>query len=529
MEGRREGDPGDHPVPVFGLGSVSSSQAPNSPTLVRPDLRFAAVLCLVYLLTLLPRVFAHVMWRDEWQAWLLAVDGSPTFGELVQRMGYEGHPMAWHLVLWLAGSAWPDANAMKVIHALIASGVVFLVSAFAPGSRLTRVLICLGYFLFFEYAVISRNYGMGVLFLFAFAAVRSAKPPAVVWQSILLAIACQANVYAVVIALALSMWTLQQWVNSRRPQPGRFAIAAGIVFLGVCVAGWQVIGSPDREFAVAEFNPSLNRWMAMVQGFWSTFVPIPAYQRDWWNSNFLESWLNPYVPPYPLVCLGVALLVASVFLFPSGRGIRSLWIQGTLGLLAFGTLFYPGFLRHQGHFYVLFLLAWWLGQAGAASTEPKQKGRRIAFIGLFAIQAVAGVIVSALDCIMPFTGAREVARFLDARHPTAAVIGHIDYACTPIAGLRHQSIYYPMSGRWGSYVIWHKGRQWVVAPPTYKALAEEIIRRDPGREVILLLSFDVAATPVSSVFEEIAAFTDSTVQNETYRVFRYRPATVTRE
>lgn len=523
MEGRREGDPGDHPVPVLGLTAGSSGQDSRSPPLPRLDLRFAAVLSVVYLLTLLPRIFAHVMWRDEWQAWLLAVDGSPTFGELVHRLGYEGHPMAWHILLWLSGSIWPDANAMKGIHALIATGTVFLVAAFAPGNRLTRLLICLGYFLVFEYAVISRNYGLGVLLLIGFAAIRTVRPSAMVGPAILLSMACQANVYAVIIVLALSMWTLQDWINRCRPAPQRFLVAAGIVMAGVCIAGWQLIGSPDREFSVAEFNPSLNRWMATVQGFWSTFVPLPAFRRDWWNSNLLESWINPYTRPYPLVCLGLLLLVASVFLFPSRQGVRAFWVQGTLGLIAFGTLFYPGYLRHQGHFYVLLLLAWWLGNAGAWPTESMSSLRRIAFLCLFALQAAGGVIVSALDCMMPFTAAREVARFLDARHPNAAVIGHIDYACTPIAGLRGQSIYYPMSGKWGTYVIWHKGRQWLVAPETYNALAQEILRREPGREVVVILSYDAAGTPLPLAFEEIASFSDSTVQNETYRIFRFNP------
>ncbi len=486
-------------------------------------MRFAASVSLVYLATLLPRIFLHVMWRDEWQAWLLAVDGKPGLGELIRRMGYEGHPMLWHLLLWIAGQVWPDPLAMKLIHAAIATASVYLILACAPASRAVRILICLGYFFLFEYSVVSRNYGLGALFLIAFAALRGAKPGALVAQATCLAIACQANVYAVIISIALSLWSAQQWSVDGRRYAKRFVAAAVILALGIGLAVLQLIGSPDREFRVAEFDPSLHRWMQMTMGFWNCAIPLPTIRRDWWNSNILETWTNPYVPPYPLVCLGLMFMVASLWLFMSRRGIRTLWIHGTLGLLAFGTMFYPGFIRHQGHFYVLFLLAWWLGYERNAKVDWRSRG----FVAIFSIQALAGVVVSTLDCLMPFSASREVARFIDERFPDAVLIGHVDNAGTPIAGVRGKAIYYPMTEQWGSYAIWKKGNHLFVPAEHYAEIARELVQGDPNREVIVILSAEVAVALDPNLFKPVAMFSNSTVASETYRLFRYDPAQLT--
>ncbi|MBI4794559.1 MAG: hypothetical protein HY790_01735, partial [Deltaproteobacteria bacterium] len=111
----------------------------------------------------------HEMWQDEWQAWLIARE-SLSIPDLFRNLRYEGHPGLWHLVLFLVSRVTPNPLGMQILHLLVATGAVYVFLKYSPFTRLQKILFILGYFPFYEYTVISRNYGLGVLGLFGFCA-----------------------------------------------------------------------------------------------------------------------------------------------------------------------------------------------------------------------------------------------------------------------------------------------------------------------------------------------------------------------
>jgi len=64
---------------------------------------------------------------------------------------------------------------MQLLHVLIATAFVFLLARHGPFSRLQTILFAVGYFPLFEYALVSRGYGLGVLLAFAFCAAFEAR------------------------------------------------------------------------------------------------------------------------------------------------------------------------------------------------------------------------------------------------------------------------------------------------------------------------------------------------------------------
>ena len=111
----------------------------------------------------------HEMWRDEMMAWLLARDAATPW-QVFSLIKYEGHPGLWYLLIWpFAHLSWNPAW-MQALHALIAGAAVFVLLRYAPFSWPLRVVLALGYFLAYEWAVIARNYAVSVLLLFLFCA-----------------------------------------------------------------------------------------------------------------------------------------------------------------------------------------------------------------------------------------------------------------------------------------------------------------------------------------------------------------------
>jgi hypothetical protein len=62
----------------------------------QPMLR-GVLMTLVALAMLLLKFQYHELWKDEWQAWLMARDMG--WGELLGSLYYEGHPALWYLYL----------------------------------------------------------------------------------------------------------------------------------------------------------------------------------------------------------------------------------------------------------------------------------------------------------------------------------------------------------------------------------------------------------------------------------------------
>src|SRR5690242_13054728 len=56
-------------------------------------------LAIVFFVLCLLRTLAHVMWRDELQAWMIARE-SHSLAELFYNARYEGHPALWFLLLY---------------------------------------------------------------------------------------------------------------------------------------------------------------------------------------------------------------------------------------------------------------------------------------------------------------------------------------------------------------------------------------------------------------------------------------------
>jgi hypothetical protein len=68
------------------------------------------------------KLFFHELWKDEWQAWLMARD--MPWDTLIQSLYYEGHPALWYLYLkvWTligGGLGMADDVALSLSHLLI--------------------------------------------------------------------------------------------------------------------------------------------------------------------------------------------------------------------------------------------------------------------------------------------------------------------------------------------------------------------------------------------------------------------------
>lgn len=125
-------------------------------------------LLVLYCILLFVTLYHHEIWRDEADPWLLARDVS-SFSEFIFYARNSGHPLLWHLSILPFAKLGLSYHFMQGLNAIFAILNVILLLYKSNLPRIILIPIVFSYFLLFEYAVIARNYSIGVLFLFLIA------------------------------------------------------------------------------------------------------------------------------------------------------------------------------------------------------------------------------------------------------------------------------------------------------------------------------------------------------------------------
>ena len=130
---------------------------------------FVIIVMILFITLTTIGVLHHEPWFDEAQAWLIAQDLN--FGELLKYMKYEGHMFMWFLALM------PSAKLnltyplpMLFTNVIFAWGAVYILLKKSTFNPILKVLIAFSMPIAYQYAVLARPYAMGVMFLFALAA-----------------------------------------------------------------------------------------------------------------------------------------------------------------------------------------------------------------------------------------------------------------------------------------------------------------------------------------------------------------------
>lgn len=395
---------------------------------------------------LLVLLLNHEPWRDEMQAWLLARDSASPL-ELWRNTRYEGHPLLWHLLLWLL-SRWSQTPlTMQLAHGAVAVLTAGVFLAFAPFPRWLRVLWVFGYFPLFEYGVISRNYGLTVLFLFLALALRHCPFTA----AAALVLAAHASPMGVLLAPVLALVLLGRERNTLAPLLA-FGFAWGL-------AVFSCLPPADYEHARGVFwQWDELRGYYVLRGMATAFLPLFRPELHFWN--------NPMLFPFPPRAIGGAFLLAAlifaaaVALAVAGmRGQRRCQVYYLVNLtvlLAFFYVKFPGATRHHGFVLIWTVVCLWLH----AETPGTGNAVGTRFLALAAVAGFAGALpASWVDLRWPFssgrTAAQAVAQFCGAR----TTVAHPDWAGSTVAAyLPRGAVFYPTTNATGSFVVWNLQR-----------------------------------------------------------------------
>jgi len=388
----------------------------------------------------------HEMWRDEVRALSVATaPGAP--GAVLATWHGEGHPFTWYVLLRCAYAVFHTPLVLPVLGIAAAAAAVWLVLRHAPWPPAMRALFVFGALPLYEYSVMTRNYGIGMLALFATCAAYERRFERPLVHGLLLLLLANTSAHAAIVAGALAAaWALEAWRRAAAPgdaAPARAAAGIGLAFAGVALCVAQTL--PQAGTAVTGVG---HAPLAGLAGALALAVVRPGQLLG----DVVLGGLPPVLlgldrPPGPLVIelAATAFLALTVVRLRRHADLVAALVLVTLGINAFFRAVYPGYLRHVGLAFLAVLALDWVArrrERGAAHAVPR--AWTAAFVLVLALHAVQGVRLAARDWGHAMSSSRAFAELVhaDPAYADAIVVGEPDYVV--------ESLPYYAANRWYS-------------------------------------------------------------------------------
>ncbi len=471
----------------------------------RQERRFAWAGTALFAIAVAAGLARHEPWRDELQAWLVA-ERAGSWAELFANLRYEGNPALWHALLYALAGFTRSPVAMQVLHGLVACGFVFVFLRFAPFPPALRALFPLGYFAGFEFALVSRGYGLGVLLAFGCCALLTPRrarlrPRPYALVGALLMLLANTTPYGCLLAggigAALGLEALGCWRRGA-PLPGRpaaLAAGAGLFALGVALSIAQIAPEPDNTFTARRFFSfawDAARFEIVARRLVGVLAPLPEAGPRFWET----SWLEARLPDAAVAWVAAALLLLSVLALadsPPAVACYAAVAAGALAVSYYTVLFH---FRYVGHVWIGWLVASWLAAAPVAGLRAPPGplvraagGLRGWLLALFLVaQAAGGIAAFARDWVLPFSTSAQAARWIRERGlADLPIVGVPDYAASPLAAWLERDLFSVERGAWGSFVVWDSRRLAPIGWPQVAAALDRVLG-ESGGEVLLVLN-----------------------------------------
>lgn len=485
----------------------------------------------------------HVMWRDEINVWLITRDSS-SIVELFKNIKYEGHPPLWYICLYLLNQITHNPVIMQFFHLFLGVASVYIFVRFSPFTKLQKTLFCFGYLPFYEYLLISRNYAIGVLLIFAFCVLFVRRQSNYIQLSIILFLLANANAYCLLIAIALGLTLIFEYITTplkiNKVNKKDLIFSIIIFLLGIALSLSLLIPPQDSVLAggmsgwILQFD--FIRLITSLTRIWSGYISIIVPN----DKNLIE------MVVFAIVSLGF-LTFTSLFLIRKPVALF-LYLIGNAQILIFTYIKFLGGPRHFGHLYILLIASLWI-----ASYYPKtefinnndidevswlnkfkklskkfvyfaEQHQKIFFMLILYAQLLAGIVAFSRDLLLPFSASRETARFIQQEKlDKLLIVGSTDFAISPICGYLNTKVYYPEIKSMGSFVLFTKQRKDV---NDQEILDQTISLLKTNNQILLVLNRELnreiynnnSAISLSS----ISKFTNSFMSDEKYYLYLVR-------
>lgn len=374
----------------------------------------------------------HEMWRDEVRAWSIAVYGTSPL-DMIGPLSREGHPFVWYALLRGAHALVGSPVVLPLLALLVAAASAALFVWCAPFSLRWKALFLAGVLPLYEYSVMSRNYGIGMLGLFGVAILYRRRFERPLIYGCVLFLLANTSAHAAVAATALLTVWVGEVVLRKDPQVrghrGAVLLGTAIATIGIVFCLWLTYPPASTQVSLVR-NGTFGRIVRSL-------APVVLSPGDALHQLIMPGLPLRRADPVGGLLIRFAARLTTIFIVVfcarlwRHRDLLGVWVLAVIG---FGLLFhvvYPSSLRHVGLLFIMLIVLEWLarereaegqGTTGGQPTPLEVRWWSVALVALLSIHAASGVFRAAEDFARPVSSSRAFGEFMRSRPDLAPAI-----------------------------------------------------------------------------------------------------------
>jgi hypothetical protein len=387
------------------------------------------------------------MWRDEVRALTVATRATG-WNDMFASLHQEGHPGLWYVILRCGFELTHSNLVLPIIALVVGVALAYVILRYAPFPFWLRLLTVFGVFVSYEYTVMARNYGIGILPLLIACVLFRNRAERGIALGFVLALTANTSVHAAIACAMISLlWALDVVDAETRAlflRP-RTLVGIAIAVVGATIAIWSASPSPEMSYAAS------LRHLGIGDIARSVLIDPGVGLRSVYVANIAASselpWIRIGVDPTiaSRVIVDLCLLAIGWGLWPE----RKHFAVFITSILSFEILFsgiYPGALRHMGVVTFLIVAICWIAMRERKDADGLVT-RRIAMglLPVMLIQSIGLPVAVRRHLIHPASSSKALGGFIRAtpRLSNAILIGEPDYLMEALTYYVPNRVYMP--------------------------------------------------------------------------------------
>ena len=472
----------------------------------------------------------HELWLDESHSWLLGRDSS-SLSDLIINTRYEGHPILWNIILFYINRFSSNPFWMQLLHILISSIAVFIFLKKAPFFLLFKILFIFGYFIFFEYNIISRNYGLGVLFLFCALAIYKDRQEKFIPFITFLAIANHVHSIFIILSCALLGIIFLETIQKKDTFSKKKLTIGTLIFGGITLLSIiQIIPPSDSIYFEKTIDLSVfEKLSRSAITFFKGVFFIPDFRMlHFWNTHFIVNLSKPFA-----IILGILSMFIPFFLFFKNKLVLIYAYLGILGTIVFFFITQVSAPRFFGVHFLIIITGLWINHYYPFQTNIVNSKLSLDFLknikkhliySILIAQMIIGITAFYMDLTLPFSNSKQTIAYLKTSNLNNKMV--ITQGCggTPLSSYLEKPIFFLDTNSYESFCKWNRRNPIIQNPEKTLNDSLQQVLDNVSQSVIFIsthsLNTEKQMTLSNSLnYKFLKGFNSSIVKQESYYIY----------
>jgi hypothetical protein len=473
------------------------------------------ILSVFFVLSLIG-IIHHEVWSDEAHHFLLARDNN-SLPDLIKACHIEGHPLLWNIILFFITRISTNVFYMQLMHILIncITGYIICKSSL---SLWEKIFILFGYFLFYEYNIISRNYGLSSLLIFALVYQYLKNATDLIKLAVLIFILANTHLFSLLVSVAFVITYMLTIKKEDLVQQNNrtIIIAIAIILSGWLISVYTIIPPINYGNKFISYDSSgylsIARIFKIISVCFKGIFYIPYYNAPGHHFENSFYFLTLNLKTWTIYLLSIVAIIIPILIIRKDRFARIFFCSFLLvftPVYFFLPLVYS--IRYYGFFYIVFVACYWIAR-------PKIPKILIGVSSLiFLLQFINGIYAYCMDLYYPFSEAKNICNYIkEVKRPDESVF-ILDGTLRPGISVYSGEKYFGIeNGEPSSYCLWDA------------SLSDSLIKVKLNNALTLSQSSIIVANSTitnlidTSKVVKLTSFYNGIVNGENADIYRYK-------